>query len=66
MPLFHVVQRVRKTTYVASLLPPPNANIAPPTMYWLHVLDDGVPNVEGKALNVTRMMTRQNSVRDTS
>lgn len=49
-----VFQRVRNTTYIAVAKSPPSLLIAPPTMYWLYVLDNGVPNVEAVAVNFTR------------
>lgn len=39
--------------YGATLRSPLNLNIAPPTSYWLFVLEGGVPNREGRALKIT-------------
>lgn len=40
-------------TFGATLRSPPNLNIAPPTSYWLFVLERGIPNREGTALKIT-------------
>eukprot|EP00897_Mesotaenium_endlicherianum_P008146 jgi/Mesen1/735/ME000110S_11002 len=40
-------------TFTASVVAPPSPTIAPPGFYWLHVLDNGVPNVEGALLSIT-------------
>lgn len=48
------LQRVQGTKYIASVQAPASLNIAPPTLYWLYVLDNGVPNVEAAAVNFTR------------
>lgn len=39
-------------TFVAIINAPPNGNIAPPGIYWFHILDRGVPNKEGVYVNL--------------
>lgn len=36
--------------YVADLFAPPSYNIAPPSLYWLHVLDQGLPGIAGEPI----------------
>lgn len=40
---------------IANVMAPPTLNIAPPGFYWLHVLDNGVPNVEGTSIQIKRL-----------
>lgn len=39
-------------TFTAQVLGPPSNTVAPPGYYWLHFLDNGIPNVEGSAVQL--------------